>query len=519
MDQINRLPFRFSIVVATLVSGAILAFCAHKLWALDAQYIIAIIIAVALASVSMVFLPWYSDFLLVAMLCSIPFSSFAKSFFFTTWQHSASAKAVMRFSGVISISLPDILLTALYFTWVIRVVVLRSVSMPQLQKADFFPLLLVLAYVCSIPGSAYPTAAIFGLFFLLRCILYYFYLSRHIEMRHFRWILLALCFAILPELLLGAIQFITGKWLSLAWARGNLNEQYVVPGIEHVKRATGTLFDSHSYGIYIAMMTGFPFVMTLRRYVEPISRIFWGGIFVLAAMANVLSFSRSAWLSVAISLVMLWAIHLMWGQRQILLPSILFVLFMVVLSPLYAPLIYERVSSAGSKLMTSRFDQFPVAWDMWKDHFTFGVGVGNYMDLLKKYNRPGVLELPVHNVFLWVGAESGILGAIAFFGTLFAAMVRCWRVIRRNREPTSVLALAIFGALVAYFIDGLTDPLFREPTVYTFYWVCIGLSVAVARIDANVQKSGFRNFRSRDNLNFIQNVPQTGLDRRIGGVF
>jgi len=138
-------------------------------------------------------------------------------------------------------------------------------------------------------------------------------------------------------------------------------------------------------------------------------------------------------------------------------------------------------------LLTSRFDQFPVAWDMWKDHFIFGAGVGNYYDLLKQYNRPGVLPLPVHNVFLWVGAESGVLGVLGFFGTLFAAMVRCWRVIAGHRDPACLLALAVFGALIAYFLDGLTDPLFREPTVYTMFWVCVGLSAAVARIDEQLR--------------------------------
>jgi O-antigen ligase len=488
------MPFRFTPLLVAVVCGVVLAFCAYKLWSLDTQYLVVAVAAIVLASISMIFLPRYPDFLLVALFFSIPFASFNKSLFLASWEHAASAKAVMRFSGVISVALPDILLAALYAIWALKVVALRTANVPRPQKADLFPMLLVLAYVCSIPVSAYPTAAIFGLFYLLRYILYYIYLSRHVEMRHFPWILIALCFAIIPEFVLGALQYATGKWLSLAWARGsvggNLNEQYVVPGIEHVKRATGTLFDSHSYGIYLAMMTGFPFVMALRRHAAPVSRIFWLFIFVLASMANVLSFSRSAWLSVAISLVVLWAVHLMWGQRQILLPSVLFVLFMVVLSPFYAPLVYERVSSAGSKLMTSRFDQFPVAWDMWKDHFLFGVGVGNYMDLLKEYNRPGVLELPVHNAFLWVGAESGLLGVIGFFGTLFAAMSRCWWVIGRHREPTCILALAVFGALVAYFIDGLTDPLFREPTVYTMFWVCVGLSVALVRIDGRTKTGG-----------------------------
>ena len=507
---------RFAVVSAMAGAGAVLAFVAYQLWSLDTQYLVAIVAAIVLASFSMVFLPRFPDFLLVTMFCSIPLASFNKSFFFIPWVHGAAAKSVMRYSGIVSVAVPDILLTALYIIWGFKIIALRTAPLPHLQRADVFPLLLVLAYMCSIPGSAYPTAAVFGLYYLVQHVLYYFYLSRHVEIKHFPWIVLAVCFAIVPEAVLGVFQYLSGKLLSLAWTRGaasgDINQQYVVPGIENIKRATGTLFDSHSFGIYMAMLTGFPFVMALRRFARPASRIFWGLNFVIACMANVLSFSRSAWASVAIALILVWGVHLIWGQRQILLPTVLFALLLLILSPLYVPLIYERISSAGPKLLTGRFEQFPVAWDMWKDHFLFGAGVGNYMDLLKYYNRPGVLVLPVHNVFLWIGAESGLLGVVGFFGMLFGAMLRCWRVAMRQREPVCVLALAVLGALLAYFLDGLTDPLFREPTVYLMFWVCIGLSAALVRIDAELPGArGSARVSQRGNDRHAVLVPQASV--------
>ena len=173
----------------------------------------------------------------------------------------------------------------------------------------------------------------------------------------------------------------------------------------------------------------------------------------------------------------------MWGQRDILFPTGLMLLLLLVLSPGWAPLIFERVTSAGSILLTSRFDQYPVALAIWGDHLFFGFGVGNYMDALNDYNKPGVMDLPVHNAFLWIAAETGLLGVIAFFGVAFSALARLWRVIRKHNEPCCVFALAVFGGLIAYLLDGLTDPLFREPVVYLMYWVLIAMSVAIVRID------------------------------------
>ncbi|MCB1880447.1 MAG: O-antigen ligase family protein [Gammaproteobacteria bacterium] len=475
--------------VITVLAGMLVAFVAYHLWSLKTQHIVVIVVAVVLASFSMMFLRRYSDFLLVGLLCSIPLAAFTKSFFFNSWDHDARAKGVMRFSGVVSVALPDIILLGLYFLWAFNIAVMRTSKFPRLHRYDVLPLLLIAAYIFSIPGSPEPKAAVFGLYFLTHHFLIYFYLSRHIELRHFPWIVIVFLFTILPEAVLGMFQYVSGKWLTLAWSRGvGESSQYVVPGIEHIKRAVGTTFDSHSFGIYMAMLAPFPLVVAFARSTRPQYRVLWGGVFVIAMVAVVLSFSRSAWLSAAISLTLIWAVHLMWGQREVLPPTMLLMLLMLILSPWWVPLIIERFVSAGPELLTSRFDQFPVAWAIWKDHFFFGYGVGNYMEALHDYNKPGVIELPVHNVFLWVAAETGLFGVITFFGVIFAALMRLWRIIRRHSEPTSVLALAVFGALIAYLLDGLTDPLFREPVVYMMYWVCIAMSVAISRIDERLQE-------------------------------
>ena len=465
--------------------GAVVAFLAHHMWALKTEHMVVVVAAVVLVSFSTLFLYRFYDFLLVCLLFSIPLASFTKSFFFVSWEHAARAKAAMRFSGIVSVSLPDILLYGLYALWALRIFVLKTSEWPKFEKHDALPLLVLVACVLSIPGSPEPKAAMFGLFFLFRHFLLYFYLSRHIELRHFPWIIVAICFAISSEAMLGMFQYLSGKWLSLAWSRGagdELDRQYVVPGIEHINRATGTTFDSHSFGLYIAMLAPFPFVVAFARGTQSTYRAVWGGLFMLAIVTVVISFSRAAWLSAAMALTFVWAVHLMWGQREVLVPTVLFGLLTLVLAPWWAPLIYERFSSAGSELLTSRFDQFPVAWAIWRDHFFFGYGVGNYMEALNDYNKPGVIELPVHNVFLWIGAESGLLGVIAFFGVAFAALVRLWRVILAHQEPYSVLALAAFGAIITFLLDGLTDPLFREPVVYMTYWVMIAMSVAIFRL-------------------------------------
>jgi O-antigen ligase len=204
-------------------------------------------------------------------------------------------------------------------------------------------------------------------------------------------------------------------------------------------------------------------------------------------VALVLSFSRSAWLSAAVALAIGWSVHLYWGERDVLLPTLLVAVFAVIASPFVLPLVLERFLSAESELLTSRFEQYPVAWAIWRDHFLFGYGVGNYMNALDIYNTEGALPLPVHNVLLWVAAESGLLGVGAFLGMMLSALLRAWKVLRLHHEPTCRIALAAFCAITVYLLDGLTDPLFREPVAFMMFWTCLAMTVAVVRMDREVR--------------------------------
>jgi O-antigen ligase len=263
-----------------------------------------------------------------------------------------------------------------------------------------------------------------------------------------------------------------------------LDQQYTVPGIEHRNRATGTCYESHTFGLFMAMLAQYPFVMMSSRYHGNRYRLYGAALFTLATVAILVSFSRSAWISFAIAVLVGWGVHLLvWREREILVPTMFVGVVALLLSPWALSIVIERFASTGADLLLARFKQFPVAWHIWTDHFVFGYGVGNYMEALKTYNRPGVLNLPVHNVFLWLGAETGVVGVVAFFSIAIGSLVRSWRVLRNHRDPACRVALAVFCGLVAYLFDGLTDPLYREPGIYMLFWSSAALSVALTRMD------------------------------------
>lgn len=469
-------------LLLTVLAGAFLALVLNRLWGMETRFFAAAVLGIAAVGVSMPFLPRFSDYLLAALFFSVPLTAFAKYLFLSSY--SDREQGIMRFSGAFNVGPVDLVLAALFAMWLIRVLVTRTDQLPRLERPDLLVALLVVAYVLSIPGAPDRAAAIFALGYLGRYLLVYLYVSRNFHRRHIPWLVLAIGVTILVESGLAGIQATTGKWVGLALDRGRgvrLDEQYTVPGIESRHRATGTVSESHTFGIYMTMLVAYAFLLTFYRGVPRMVRNGALVLFALGAASIALSLSRSAWLSSGIALLLLWAVRIWWGERQLILPTLLVPFLLTPALPWAVQILIERFSGQ-SELITERFDQYPVAWAIWQDHFFFGFGVGNYMKALERYNITGAAELPVHNVFLWCGAETGLLGVIAFFGIIFTTILRSWKLAVRGDEPVRRVALAVMAGVLAYFIDGLSDPLYREPVVYMMFWLSVGLSVALVRI-------------------------------------
>ena len=83
---------------------------------------------------------------------------------------------------------------------------------------------------------------------------------------------------------------------------------------------------------------------------------------------------------------------------------------------------------------------------------------------------------------LFVGAEMGLLGVVAFYGLVVATLLRLLRLARRRQEPWQRLQVATAAGIVSYVFDGMSNPIFREPTIYLWFWVLTGLAVAFTRI-------------------------------------
>lgn len=102
-----------------------------------------------------------------------------------------------------------------------------------------------------------------------------------------------------------------------------------------------------------------------------------------------------------------------------------------------------------------RFQLWIAAWQMFVDHYGFGVGPGNSAAVLEIY-RPGSWGLPTHNSLLDVATETGIVGLVlycsVFFGAIYLMQSASQRGIVAWPQPEIRMVQA---ALAAYIGVGL----------------------------------------------------------------
>ena len=102
--------------------------------------------------------------------------------------------------------------------------------------------------------------------------------------------------------------------------------------------------------------------------------------------------------------------------------------------------------------LSQRLVQAREAWLMLRAHPMQGVGLGNFIpNLLTKNNlypaSPFLYFQPVHNIYLLIASELGIIGALAFF----------WLITTALKQALGKKSKALVFALLGIFIIGIVD--------------------------------------------------------------
>lgn len=298
---------------------------------------------------------------------------------------------------------------------------------------------------------------------------------------YIKWLVTALILGVLFEGLLGIYQWSAGRTLGLFF----LGEPTQFdPG-----RALGTIGHPNGFAQYLAATMPLGLAL-LFLDIKGIYKALVGAVLGVGFLGLLFSLSRGGWLGfVAASIaVLVFAVRRRRQNLKIAFVaggSILLVLLLLTLSQ--RGLIANRLTSyeaIQSALIRGTLNEGAIA--MIKDHPFFGVGLNNYALFMPEYDPIDYLgerrPVIVHNVFLLIVAETGLVGAVAFLWFMARLFIQAWRLA--SRAPNDIVWLAgvvAFSAFTALTVHGMVDygllaslPIFR--LLWLFAAIVTGLS-------------------------------------------
>jgi O-antigen ligase len=219
-------------------------------------------------------------------------------------------------------------------------------------------------------------------------------------------------------------------------------------------------------------------------------RLLAGAIAVACTAGVVYTQSRAALVALAIGALAIGALR---GVRPRVLALAATAAVVLGLLVLPQPLV-QRVSALADVVTTDpvalqdtalrgRAAENLAAFRMWTDNPLVGVGPDNFEIRYLGYSAaigidPRPEERGAHNLYLESLAETGALGALAFFAILGLALTGAWRARKRLEGPDALLGEGLFVALGVFLITALT----LNSAYARYQWIFLGLGLAAGRL-------------------------------------
>ncbi|MBN2112626.1 MAG: O-antigen ligase family protein [Acidimicrobiia bacterium] len=313
-------------------------------------------------------------------------------------------------------------------------------------------------------------------------------LRRSRGLRRVIWVLVAGGAALAT---LTGLQFLTGSFDGSFLGFGQSAVQNIVGGVDDV-RISGPIGDPNFYAQWLVMLTPLALDRAFGETRRSLSLAAWYAAAAMAASV-VFSFSRGGALALGIVIVLMLLRRPVHGKMLVALVAA------VLLALPFLPAGYTdrlnalaqvgTVESTTDVSIRGRTAEAGAAWAMLLDHPLLGVGLGNYAASYQDYARGLGIEVrrvdrEPHNIFLEVGAETGLPG-LAAFGALLGGAFWAVRSARRRwteagRRAEAGMAYAVGAALAGWLLTSLFLHLdFARP-----WWLLLGIAFTLPHLAA-----------------------------------
>jgi len=292
-----------------------------------------------------------------------------------------------------------------------------------------------------------------------------------------------------------ALQWRTGSSLGLAFlGEAETLGVRTLDGSEFA-RPSGTVIHADFLAALVAPIALLSFAVAVEIRRRPWIRTVCIAVAAIGAGTLVLAQARAAMVGFGVGLVVLAVWYVLRGlisTRLVVAASgVLLLTALLFGGEVGGRLLGNFGTDQFQREVRSRIELNEIALEMIGDHAVIGVGLNNFEQVMEGYDRYGLIFAghPVHNLYLLVTAETGIVGAIGFALSAGAIGIAA---LRAARLPSGLLS-ATGAAVVATFIFFGTEELLtfslRHDMPLAVFWLLAGLAVACVRIDLHERAS------------------------------
>ncbi|MDI6716066.1 MAG: O-antigen ligase family protein [Actinomycetota bacterium] len=254
---------------------------------------------------------------------------------------------------------------------------------------------------------------------------------------------------------------------------------------EDVAARVGSTFGNPNfYAEYLVLMIpiGLALVLGLRGIFR---RTYMAAATLLLFVGLILTYTRGSWMATGIGIVLMSLLTETW------LFWVWAALFAAAL--IAAPGVASRLASitditggtAGFRMKLWR-----IASGIIREHPLVGIGIGNYYEAFTEYvfrnpkQNVGWVMYGAHNSYLTIWAETGIFGILSFV-LIILVSIKYGLYIMRVKAKDKYLAWinsAILAGIIGFSLNGLTSNSFHHPQGAVFFWIFLGLQVAISNL-------------------------------------
>ncbi|MBL4938120.1 O-antigen ligase family protein [Clostridium sp. YIM B02515] len=243
-------------------------------------------------------------------------------------------------------------------------------------------------------------------------------------------------------------------------------------------RVPSTLGNPNSFG-GLLLLSIFPVIMLCINERKKKTKLLYLICSLLMFSNIILTESRNAWLGLAIGSVILAIIYNI---------KLIFAFLGIGTVTLLFPQVSTRLKELTDMSQNiGRIRLWEIALIIIKEHPIRGIGNGNYQKLYSYYitKYPQLRyndhkEFSVHNNYLKIQSELGIIGTIGFLGMIFSAMIRIKKLISMNIDDKYVAFFkGALASLAAFAFINMSDDFFMVPKIASYFWIIIAIGEAL----------------------------------------